>query len=114
MTEPHLLLRQLMVSGGVALQAVTWEDVVGSMHRVIKTRNSESEDLLRALLNYHGPIPLAAGMLPHSQSPLDTLHVMALQTLANWDKQKHADIFREVARTANPSSILARIARSNL
>jgi hypothetical protein len=114
MAESHLLLRQLIISGGVALQAATWEEVMGSIHSVIQTRSSESEDLLRALLNYHGPVPLVAGMLPHSQSPLETLHAMAVQTLANWDKQKHADVFRQVAATANPSSILARIARSNL
>src|SRR5947208_2811595 len=114
MEQPDLLLRRLITHGGASLEHTSWDDVVRAMHRVIETRTPESEDLLRAVLVYRGSVPFGAQLLPHSQPPLELMHMMALQTLAKWDRVKHRDIFSYVAANAKPSSILSRVARSYL
>jgi hypothetical protein len=91
-----------------------WQHMLGALQVVCGERSSESEAVLRKAAIYEGRCRLdeAAG-LPHSMSPEDLLRSMALQTLGEWDRDRHRDVIARAAELADSDHVVV-IARQYL
>jgi hypothetical protein len=90
-----------------------WQQILSSLNEVIAHHSSESEAVLRAILEYDGPVPINGSASSHSLSPEDMMRSIAIQTLAKWDKDKHKDLIEKVAKKTD-SHLLAAIANAQL
>ena len=94
--------------------AYHWHHVLGALHAVCAEPSPESEAVLRRVAAFEGRYRLdpEAG-LPHAMSPEDLLRSLAVQTLAQWDRERHRDVIARAAELSD-SDHVAAIARSVL
>lgn len=103
MSKAHEHLRRLLAGGLIEGRRPRWTHALWLMKAVGDQRSPESEALMREVALFNGKFVLdeEAG-LPHSMSPEDMLRSIAAQTLAGWDRRRHRDVIRHVAKTAGP------------
>jgi len=108
----HQHLRRLLAGGLIEGRRPRWTHALWLMKTVGEERSPESEALLREVALFDGKFLLdeEAG-LPHSMSPEDMLRSIAAQTLAGWDRHRHRDVIRHVAKTAGPGLAAAIVRR---
>lgn len=114
MSQAHDYLRQVLGGAPTGTVAHPWHDVKQAFHQVMADRSPDSEEVLRGFLLFQGEIALQpAGSLPHALSPEDHLRILAMQTLAGWDREKHRAAISRAVDLAD-SDAVADIARAVL
>jgi hypothetical protein len=114
MARAHEHLERMLTGTGPGSQPYTWQHVLGALQAVCGERSSESEAVLRKAASYEGRCQLDEGAgLPHSMSPEDLLRSIAVQSLAEWDRNRHRDVIARAAALAD-SEHVAAIARQYL
>jgi hypothetical protein len=114
MALAHQHLERMLAGTGLGQGSYRWHHVLGALQAVCGERSSESEAVLRKAATYEGRLRLdeAAG-LPHSMSPEDLLRSIALQTLGEWDRDRHRDVIARAAELADSDHVVV-IARQYL
>ncbi|HJS47290.1 MAG TPA: hypothetical protein VJ773_04790 [Gemmatimonadales bacterium] len=119
MGQAHELVRAALRGAGA--EGVHWQRLMAAMREVAGGGTdagplpAESVAVLRAVLEFRGPIALSAGSeLPHSMPPAEMLRAHAVQALARADLAGHRDAIRRVADAPGSSERLAEIARGAL
>lgn len=116
--EAHLHLERMLAAPvpppGPGEPAYHWHHVLGALHAVCAEPSPESVEVLRRVAVFEGRYRLdeEAG-LPHAMSPEDLLRSLAVQTLAQWDRERHRDVIARAAELSD-SEHVAAIARSAL
>lgn len=86
----------------------SWSTLVGAIAEVAAAPSAEAEQALVDLLTFQGPLTLAGGAMPHSQSPEDMIRTAAIDALWQMSGEKYATVCRSVAATTG-SPIVKRI-----
>jgi len=105
------LFKQLLWFRRVKKKEFLWQEIVGAITGITKTRTKEVEDILVKLIEFEGKIRLSPDSdIPGVMSPEDTLKSLAIQTLSEWTGRKHLKTFKKIcAKTESP--ILSQIAK---
>jgi len=108
----HQHLRRLLAGGLIEGRRPRWTHALWLMKTVSEEQSPESEAVLREVALFDGKFLLdeEAG-LPHSMSPEDMLRSIAAQTLAGWNRRRHRDVIRHVAKTTGPGLAAAIVRR---
>jgi len=105
MPDPLAIIRTAMTAD----TATSWSGLVDAIAEVAATPPSPAaEQVLVDLLTFQGPLSLAGGYMPHSQSPDDMVKTAAIDALWQMSGEKYATVCRNVA-AATPSPIVKRI-----
>jgi hypothetical protein len=111
MAAEHDVLRGLL---GLRAAPADWVELRAAMTAVTARPSKQSESVLRALLRPEFTVRLHEGAeSPHAMSPADMLRSHAVQALARWNRTRHRDVIRRVARTTT-SDLLAAVVRASL
>lgn len=114
MSQAHDYLRQVLGGSPTGEVVHPWHAVNEAFHEVMEDHSPESETLLNRFLLFDGEIALeASGPRPHALSPEDHLRILAMQTLAAWDLEKHRDAINQAVGLAE-SDVVEDIARAML
>lgn len=114
MTWAHDYLREVIGDRKAVAGGYHWERMLAAVRALESERTTESEAVLRAILEFQGDVPLHPdSSVPHAMAPEHLLQSTAMHILAEWDRERHQDVIRHVANTSR-SADLARIARAHL
>ncbi|HEV8598317.1 MAG TPA: hypothetical protein VGQ69_03070 [Gemmatimonadales bacterium] len=114
MSLAHDHLERMLAGVGPGDEPYHWHHLLGVLHAVCGERSPESETLLRRVASSSGHCRLDQSEgLPHAMSPEDVLRSLAVQTLAEWDLERHRDVIARAAELAGADHVSA-IARSYL
>ncbi len=112
MSQAHEYLRQLLGVSPAGPEPHAgplphpWHQVKLAFHQVMQDRSPESEDVLHRFLLFQGELPLQpTGEFPHALSPEDHLRMLAMQTLAGWDREKHRAAIIQAAGLADSDAV---------
>ena len=104
MADPLVVIRTAITAD----TPTSWSALVGAITEVAATPSAAAEQALVDLLTFQGPLSLATGYMPHSQSPDDMVKTAAIDALWQMSGEKYATVCRNVA-AATPSPIVKRI-----
>ena len=91
-----------------------WTDIVAAVRAAADDPSEDAEAMLRKVLDFEGDLALEEdSSLPHSMAPEDMLRSIAVQALAERNKEKHRDAITRVAGSTD-SERLKAIARKLL
>lgn len=87
-----------------------WHHVLGMLHAVAAEPGERSEAVLRRAAGFAGTAGLDSGAgLPHAMSPEDLIRAFAVQTLGEWDRERHRDVIVRAEELAECEQVRALV-----